>query len=320
MYLLDGKTYEKKGTYSEYSSETFWSNIDPYTMWAFRQRVREGNPEVIVQEPALMKVTLSNETGQWREKTTTTIGPFPQNHPEFPNEEIWAGLGEGRITEDDRLLALVARTGNDLQIYVLDTSNGRRVAHATFSGSWRAGFPPDLDWATMSPTGKYLLLGWKAAANRGGVMAYDFTLIPGTDQNLTSVTPRMITSHTAHGDVCRRRNIWGQKGEEVWVQLLYAPLEGSLGGDLAAFYLNPNISPRHLLMLPNGAIGDFSGHVSCTNFARPGWAYVSAYQDPVYAGVSRLRGLRHRDPRQHGGYRTHPGAVVCGSQLKCLRA
>ena len=145
------------------------------------------------------------------------------------------GQGEGDISWDDKYAALTI--GKEVIVY--NIKENVIVTRKTMeSGSW--------DWVTMSPSGKYVVINWRNSNIGDDVVAYN-------SKDLSF--HKIISPLGEHADIG-----YDSEGNEVYVQVL----------------------PLMMTRLDNGKQTHlvkndwrFSGHISCRNFKRPGWAYVT---------------------------------------------
>ena len=163
--------------------------------------------------------------------------------------KCFIGPWEGNISYDDKYIALTCTiNGNDFDVIVYNIQNNSIVATKRFTNMY-----DKLDWVTISPSGNYVILQGKF--NSGlGVDVYD--------RNLTN--PRRLWSNGSHGDLGYDAN-----GNEVYVQF-----PGS-SGYINVFRLSDGVQTAAL----NNTAGNtgVKSHISCRNFKRPGWCYVSAH-------------------------------------------
>lgn len=128
----------------------------------------------------------------------------------------------------------------------------------------------EFDWVSVSPLGNHIIM-----STNGSLELYDM--------NLNHIG--QLTDHAAHGDMGIAQN-----GEEVFVQFEFID-QGIWAYRLQKFVdevsdPNPNViaNYRHQL-LPSKYNG---GHVSCRNYHRPGWCYLSTTKED-YREVFALR-------------------------------
>jgi len=112
-----------------------------------------------------------------------------------------------------------------------------------------------LDWVSISPHGNYVLINWKDKPNnentdaRSSIYQYDI--------NLNFI--RTLADQGQHGDIGVDNN-----DQEVYVQFEFGKENG-----VWSYRLDDANRTR---LLPNKYNG---GHVSCRNYKRKGWCYLS---------------------------------------------
>ena len=149
-----------------------------------------------------------------------------------------SGDGEGRISDDDRYLALECDGG---KVVVVDLSQQAKVL-ATKTMSAR---PNNV---TVSATGRYVVINM-AGTGTPYVYAWDWA----------ANTTRTLDTYGQHGDVCQEAG-----GAEWYVQ--NDPRTKAIRlSDGFVRYLFPSST----------VFGE--SHVSCTNIDRDGWVYLSEY-------------------------------------------
>ena len=172
-------------------------------------------------------------------------------------ERFSLGKYEGNISFDDNFVVFAARkTGaNYLTAIVYDKQNNSYV-EKDFDGQngndlieWTEP-PADqvLDWISISPLGHHVLI-----STGGTVQQYDM--------NLNFI--RQLANSAGHGDMGLAQN-----GYEVYVQYEF-------GAERGVWVYRLSDGFRHRL-LPDKYNG---GHVSCRNYQRPGWCYLSTKQE-----------------------------------------
>ncbi|MFK5949813.1 MAG: Calx-beta domain-containing protein [Methylococcales bacterium] len=163
-------------------------------------------------------------------------------------DKCYIGPFEGNISYDDQFVALTCKLGNDFDVIVYNIQNDSIVATKRFTNIY-----DKLDWVTISPSGNYVILQGKF--NSGlGVDVYD--------RNLTN--PRKLWSNGSHGDLG-----YDTSGNEVYVQF-----PGSKGY-INVFRLSDGVQTAALANSAGNT--GVKSHISCRNFKRPGWCYVSAH-------------------------------------------
>ena len=168
-------------------------------------------------------------------------------------EKFSLGKYEGNLSYDDSLVVFAARKigSNSLTAIVYNKQNDTFV-EKDFDGSngnalveWTDSPAPQVfDWISVSPLGNHILL-----SSGDKVEQYDI--------NLNHV--RQLATSAGHGDLGIAQN-----GEEVYVQFEYGADSGIWGYRLSDGYRTQLLPDKY-----NG------GHVSCRNYLRPGWCYLS---------------------------------------------
>jgi len=261
-YLLDAKTYHVAGTYSRPSAETLWSYKDPRLMWTFDSRGKSFQTIRIHRDEKTGKLT----------GTRRTLRKFTGF------DEMYMGRYEGNLSWDDRYVAFMARKGDDLWVVVYEIPSDKIVASKAFKGKWPAGKEPKADWCSMSPSGMSVLVLWEddGSGRYCGVEVLDRDL----------EFQRQLTVRGEHGDLG-----YDPAGNEVWAQVCCGNRSPAFNtkrlydAALVAFRLRDG---RLIRVLDRSVT--FGGHVSCRNFRRPGWAYVTAVGRSYEAFAVKLDG------------------------------
>jgi len=215
----------------------YWSNTNPDLLYSFR------------------------ESGYIRTYSVSTNTVTDMNTSIQGYDIVKLGPGEGNIDKNDKYVALIGKSGTDMDVIVFDLQLNQIVHTETFAGAWgNANDVPDyVDWVSVSQSGDYVGIMWNhnvtSQANpfngHYGVELYNTTGM----QYL-----RRIAIYGNHGDFG-----YAQNGDEVFVQF-WGPT-----GTLNMYYLNGN----GRIVLSTNANFAGEGHVSCRNINRPGYAYVS---------------------------------------------
>ncbi len=238
MAVYDAKTYSLVRTiYGKDLYPTYWSNIDKDKMFSFRE---DGLIRTYYVSSNKIK-TLGNITGY---------------------DVIKLGPGEGNIDKYDHYASFVGKRGKDLDILVYDLQEKKIVCKKSFPGGWNDGGwkPQFVDWVSVSQSGKYVGIMWdhnETSETNPFNGHYGVEVYNTTDMTFL----RRIVKYGNHGDFG-----FTPSGEEVFVQFW------GKTGSVNAYYLDRK---EHFVMLYHD---DFKhqGHISCRNFNRPGWAYISA--------------------------------------------
>lgn len=215
----------------------YWSNTNPDLLYSFRE------------SGYVRTYSVSNNT-------VTDMNTDIQGY-----DIVKLGPGEGNIDKNDKYVALIGKSGTDMDVIVFDLQLNQIIHTETFAGAWgNSNDVPDyVDWVSVSQSGDYVGIMWNHNTtsqanpfnNHYGVELYNTT-------NMQYL--RRIAIYGNHGDFG-----YAQNGDEVFVQF-WGPT-----GTLNMYYLNGN--GRVILSTNDDFAGE--GHVSCRNINRPGYAYVS---------------------------------------------
>ncbi|HHQ48745.1 MAG TPA: hypothetical protein ENK19_07665, partial [Acidobacteria bacterium] len=225
---------------------TYWSNVDPDLMYSFRE---DGEIK-----------TYRVSTGQ--EQTLGQLTGY---------DTVKLGPGEGNLDISDRVVALVGKKGEDLDVIVVDLGSGAVVTTRTFPGAWGPGdpaMPEHIDWVSVSQSGQYVVIDWDTGPpwdpqpfdGHFGVEVYD---------TLTMTFERRLVRYGNHGDLG-----FTPAREEVYVQFW------GDHGTINAYHLDDG---RIDVIATDPDFGWGDAHLSCRNIFRPGWAYLST--DPSKGGM-----------------------------------
>jgi len=244
--VFDATTYQEiqslSGMYPSY-----WSNTNPDLMWSFREN---GD---------IKKHFVSTNT-------TQTVANIPGY------ELVKLGPGEGNIDKNDHYVALVGKkTNGDLDVIIFDLQALQIVHTKTFAGAWGSGnnsLPHYIDWVSVSQSGDYVVIMWDHnTATDDGVNQYieNGNLHYGVEvyNTLDMQFQNRIIRYGNHGDLG-----YAVDGDEVLVQFY-----GEYGGGTIYMHkLNGSASSIVINTHPDFGV---TGHISCRNINRPGWAYVT---------------------------------------------
>lgn len=219
--------------------EPRWSNLNPKLIYG-----TSGNEFVVVNYDTEVRSTV---------------------HTFASYDNVSMGYNEGNIDQNDKYVALIAETATQRFIVVYDIQLDSIFATMEIDNS------ADLDWASVSIRGEYVLLQWRpdGVGNEQGLWCYDIDLTNG----------KQLYYSTQHGDCCIDQN-----GDEVYVQFR----NGDDIGDDGYFLVMTRLSDGadELMFYDTGSPkGIYGGHISGRNFNRPGWAYVSETCCANSAGV-----------------------------------
>ena len=164
--------------------------------------------------------------------------------------EIFMGPWEGNISTDDASVAFITSEVSGGDIIVYDILHDVVVAVKSVAS---LGYDGTIDWVSVSQSGNFVVINGSGSSDNS-VKSYD--------RNLNPIAT--LFSQGEHADLC-----YDTYGNETLVSV----------GD-----------PGQMARLDNGqqtTIFDFDGlfwgHVSCRNYKRPGWAYVSLHNGDVMA-------------------------------------
>ena len=163
------------------------------------------------------------------------------------------GPWEGNLSIGDHRVALACRQAADLSVIVYDLDAEAVIGRRLFAGLWGDA---NVDWVSISQSGEHVVINWRGAL---GVRSYAAT---GALPLVQRLTPG-----GEHGDIC----VDGD-GNDVYVQVICGghpdrPVAGVMSYRLDTGATTVIISSDDFIC---------SGHISCRNFRRPGWAYVSS--------------------------------------------
>lgn len=222
--------------------ESFWSNADPDLIYSFTE-------DGIIQ-------TYRVSTEQTDVLYTLT-----------GYDRVKLGPGEGNIDINDKYVALVGRSGADLDVIVFDLQAKQIVTTKTFPGAWGpvgdTELPEHFDWVSVSQSGDYVVMSW-ISGSPGDVVPFDghygVEVYSAADMSFQ----RRLVRYGNHGDLG-----FTPAGEEVYVQFW------GDNGTINAYHLSDGqVDVIHT----HDDFGVGHAHISCRNILRPGWAYVSTGQ------------------------------------------
>ncbi|WP_274476235.1 hypothetical protein, partial [Mangrovimonas aestuarii] len=222
--ILDGDTYQF----------IKWAQIPGNGKWA------NTNPNLIYGVSGNQFIAYNVNTNN-----NTTLHTF-SNY-----SSVSFGYGEGNQSNDDKYVVLIGQASGVRDLIVYNIQNN------TIVSTHNVGTSGDLDWATISPLGTYVVVSWRdnGSGSTQGLKIY----------NRDFSNYRHLYDYTEHSDVAIDAN-----GNEVIVQYGNQP-EWNSNNYLAMIRLdNGNVQG-----LFNYSYGIWGGHVSTRNLSRPGWAYVS---------------------------------------------
>ena len=206
-----------------------------------------------------------NKKTEFHRFTKSTILPESIDYqtlisfPKSTYEELLLGKYEGNIDYHDKFVVFAARKVNErfLTAIVYDIENNNTIVTKDFPEiNWEDDNGGQvLDWVSISPHGNYVLINWKDKPNnentdaRSSIYQYDI--------NLNFI--RTLADQGQHGDIGVDSH-----DKEVYVQFEFGKENG-----VWSYRLDDANRTR---LLPNKYNG---GHVSCRNYKRKGWCYLS---------------------------------------------
>ena len=210
----------------------------------------------IEQNLSLVRYSISS-------RRTTVVRTFPGY------ESLSIGGGEGVQSRDDRFVVLLgSRPGAvDLILYDFLEDEARIRTFAGFTGPGG-----DIDWAGVSPSGDHVVVKIDRGPSNRGFDVYD--------RRTFTLKRRLFEGSEAHADMG-----FDDQGREVLVTT------GTRNSAIFSARLD-NGSTR--LELPARVV-TYNIHVSCRNFRRPGWCFISTYSESsgfdafLYRGIFGLK-------------------------------
>lgn len=207
-----------------------------------------GEPRWSYTDPKIL-FGMSSVSGGWFSKLNVETNQITVLRKFEGYDQVLIGPYEGHISFDDKYVALSAQDGVDLVVIIYNIQDDIVVTQKRFAGYWGR-----LDWVTISPLGDYVLMNWKP-------FDLDHQVIDQFDINLNYT--RRLSDQGQHGDLGIDEN-----NQEVYVQLEF--------GSRAGIWSYRLTDGKELRLLPDKYDG---GHISCQNYKRPGWCYVSTNQE-----------------------------------------
>jgi hypothetical protein len=249
--MLDGNDYSIVRTTNTFTpSFTRWSSVDSNTLYKL---------DGIAGVTDFRRYTISpNNTTQ----TYTILETFPDY------KDMSIGPSEGNLSIGDRYVAIAARkkTGSpngdaDLWVLVYDIQNDVVKSVTPFYNKYA-----DLDWVSMSQSGNYVVFNWRVATSvsTGGAEVFTLPAVNGDPLDFHL----LLTAQKPHADMG-----YDAAGNEVYVAAEFDPAYSST---VAISTYRLDNGARTTQLTPGGGGSPFRpGHVSCRNYKRPGWAYIT---------------------------------------------
>jgi len=162
-------------------------------------------------------------------------------------ESVTTGANEGNLDYNDSYVLFAAKKPNDTTVYALLYKIGDTTLvweKPMNRGTWGNGF----DWMSVDAKAQHILV-----STDNKIYLYDMNL----------ANERLLENFAQHGDAGL-----DSEGNSVYVQLK------SGGGGVWMYHLDKVVAPIKMLASNYGG-----GHISCRNYKRKGWCYVTTAQD-----------------------------------------
>ncbi len=260
--LLDARTYQTIAEQAWWDNdEKKWSATQPHIYYAMEHNHDLDGDGINDHAFVRRDVTpVLNHTATIPDREELIVFSGKDYRP-TDKGGYWFTMGhnEGNIDHQDRYVVFSARKkdANYLTAIVFDIQQGQVIAQKDMTNiAWVDGHGDQVfDWISVSPSGSYILINWIKDPNnpssvfRGAIDQYDLHL------NFI----RELAHQGQHGDIGVQAN-----GKDMYVQFEFGTRNGIWGYDLE--------SGQETQLLPDKYNG---GHVSCRNYGRPGWCYLS---------------------------------------------
>jgi hypothetical protein len=194
-------------------------------------------------EPGIMVCVKDNSVGIWdvRGDKTQIVATFDGY------SKLRIGPGEGNLSFDGKLIALAGKKGQDRVAFAYDLHQKNKWPDLVLNSI-------DIDWVSVSPSGKYLVLN-------GGITAKDADQSQIYDLEGNSVGELWLEyGRPSHYDLTL-----DEHGDDIAVGVSKSPPDS---GQVIKRRLRDGL----VTMLTSSG---YASHISTRNVARPGWAYVS---------------------------------------------
>ena len=257
-WLVRADTYERIKRVSPYKR---WSHSEPNIRYGLEKCEDEGHYCVASENVETDEIT--------------TLYEIPGAY-----ERMTLGEYEGNLDFGDRYIVLTGRKVENAEtlyatLVFYDLQTGRAVIK-DFDGKdggpvlyLTSSYVNDrLDWASITPTGSYVLVH-KYSDMRSGVNTDNMKTVEVYDLELNHL--RTLAYKANHGDICISRD--GERDYYVQVEN-YGPgafdhYTSEEDMESGVWQYDVETGERTRLLANHGG-----GHISCRNYRRPGWAYV----------------------------------------------
>ncbi len=257
-WLVRADNFERVRRVSSYKR---WSHSDPHMRIGLERCGDRGHYCVAREDVETGKITILYEIPGAYERMT--LGEYEGNLDFQDRYIILTGRREENSTSEIATLILYDLEHDRAVIKDFDGPEHRLYLTKTYKND-------KLDWASITPTGKYVLVH-KYADMRSGVATDSKKVVEVYDRDLKYLYTLAYKAN--HGDICvsadGRRDIYVQfenGGPGAYGH--YDPESGEAASGVWAYDLEKR--ERERLVANHGG-----GHVSCRNYQRPGWAYIS---------------------------------------------
>jgi hypothetical protein len=250
--LYDAKSFSELAITSGLTNGQANSKLGSPKSAAAGLRWSKSNPNLIYLlngDGVFKELTLNADKTDISESTLIDIGALGY-------ERVDIGPGEGNFDYQDRFIVFAAKKSNDDKVYAVlynRESNSilweKEAMHGLWSAENNSSDPDYFDWISVDASGEYILLA--AESKR---FLYDI--------NLSNEKILIGDGDGGHGDMGIDVH-----GDPVYVQMLW-------GGRGIWSHNLKTLKPTKLLDSNYGG-----GHVSCRNYLRPGWCYVSTLEE-----------------------------------------
>jgi hypothetical protein len=243
--ILSGSTYALLATLS-LNSDPVWSETDPMVLYGVGSG---GN---------LIERTLGGTVA------SPTIGTTRDVIASITDwTTTYLGVGEGHLSADGRYVVLVGAVGSDLHIASVDIV-GETVLATKNLGALVAG--SELDWAAISPSGTYVLVGYNGASGQR------FEVY---DRDTLTLQRTIDPTGSGSGGLAHADMGYDSAGNECVVTMDTDNTSGTYIA-IRSYRLDTGAATTQLPAVQMAS----NYHISCRNTDRPGYAYISTYADP----------------------------------------
>ena len=272
-WLIQADTFERIKKVSSYKR---WSHSDPQIRYGLEKC--GDNRYCVAQENV--------DTDE-----ITILYEIPGNY-----ERMTLGEYEGNLDFQDRYIVLTGRKvenhDSEIATIILYDLKKKRAVIKDFDGSHKLYLTKTykndkLDWASITPTGKYVLIH-KYTDMRSGVATDNKKTVEVYDLNLKY--KYTLAYKANHGDICISSD--GRRDYYVQVEN-YGPgafdyYEGDDTAMESGVWQYDLITGKRVRLVANHG----GGHISCRNHKRYGWAYIS-YKKTI--GTDKKHPYLYRD-------------------------